>query len=346
MQVVYSPRLETFCPPGQIHFGEAGASPEVPERTRRMAAALLEGGLVTLVEPRSFPMDCIQAVHDAEYLLYLQTANQRPIVDPESDGQPARVLFPAVFPFSDLWPVRHPSVMAAAGAFCFDTYAPLTAEVWPAALLSAHCALTAADLLQHGQHVALALCRPPGHHAMRAKCGGFCYLNNAAIAAQFLAQSGKVAILDVDYHHGNGTQEIFYTSGQVFYASLHADPVNAYPYFSGYADEIGADKGLGCNLNLPLPPGTDDSRYGEALDLALANIRQFAPCWLVLSLGFDICANDPLTTFQITPEFFPEMARRIASLDLPTVMIVEGGYAVDALGDLAVRFVYGWENKK
>lgn len=342
MLVVYSPRLEEFRPPGQIHFGEAGPCPEVPERTRRIAGALQEAGLAVFVEPRSFPLDRIAAVHDADYLEYLQTANQRPIIDPESDGRPAEVLFPAAFPFSDLWPARHPSVMAAAGAFCFDTYAPLTAQVWPAARLAADCALTAADLVRGGERVALALCRPPGHHAMRAKCGGFCYLNNAAIAAHDLAQRGRVAILDVDYHHGNGTQEIFYTSGQVLYVSLHADPTEAYPYFSGYPDETGAGDGAGSNLNLPLPAGADDVQYGAALDQALTKIRGFAPQSLVLSLGFDICANDPLTTFRVTPGFFTEMARRISSLGLPTVIVLEGGYAVETLGELAVRFVRGW----
>lgn len=342
MFLVYSPRLEDFCPPGQIHFGEVGASPEVPERSRCIAAALLDSGLVSLVEPRPFPLDPILAVHDPGYLEYLQTGNQRPIVDPESDGQPAEVFFPAAFPFTDLWPAHHGSVMADAGYYCFDTYAPLTAEVWPAALLAARCALTAADLLREGKRAALAVCRPPGHHAMRAKCGGFCYLNNAAIAAQYLAQDGKVAILDVDYHHGNGTQEIFYASAQVLYISLHADPAEAYPYFSGWPDETGAGEGAGYNLNLPLPPGTDDAAYGEALEIALEKVRAFAPRFLVLSLGFDICVNDPLTTFAVSPVFFGEMARRIVRLDLPTAVITEGGYAVEALGDLALRFVQGW----
>lgn len=342
MLVVYSPRLEEFCPPGQIHFGETGPSPEVPERTRRIAAALQDAGLATFLEPRSFPLEVIQAVHDADYLEFLETANQRPIIDPESDGRPAETLFPAAFPFTNLWPVRHPSVMAASGAFCFDTYAPVTSQVWPAALLAADCALTAADLVGGGERVALALCRPPGHHAMRAKCGGFCYLNNAALAAHSLAQDGKVAILDVDYHHGNGTQEIFYTSGEVMYVSLHADPTEAYPYFSGYADETGAGEGAGSNLNLPLPAGTDDARYGAALDQALEKICRFAPRSLALSLGFDICLNDPLTTFRVTPDFFSEIARRIARLNLPTVIVLEGGYAVETLGDLAVRFVRGW----
>lgn len=343
MLFVYSPRLETFHSPGQIHFGEPGASPEVPERSRQIAAALQASGLGNWVEPREFPLEHIQAVHDPSYLDYLQTANRRPIVDPESSGEPAKVLFPAAFPFSDLWPAWHSSVMAAAGIYCFDTYTPLTEKVWPASLLSAYCALTAADLVRQGQKVSLAVCRPPGHHALRARCGGFCYLNNAAVAAKYLSREGRVAILDVDYHHGNGTQEIFYTSNQVLYVSLHADPVEAYPYFSGYADEVGIGDGLGCNVNIPLPPGTGDERYGEALDLALGKIGEFASSYLILSLGFDICINDPLTTFKIQPEFFSEMAQRIARLNLPTAVITEGGYAVSILGDLAVRFVRGWQ---
>lgn len=346
MLVVYSPRLETFQSPGQIHFGESKQSPEVPERSRHIAAALQASGLAKLVEPKSFGIKPIQAVHDQGYLDYLSTANQQPIVDPESDGQPAQVLFPAVFPFTNLWSVRHASVMAAAGVYCFDTYAPLTADVFPAALLSAECALTATDLVLKGEPASLAICRPPGHHAMRAKCGGFCYLNNAAIAAHHLTMVGKVAILDVDYHHGNGTQEIFYTSSQVLYVSLHADPTEAYPYFSGYADEIGAGQGLGCNLNIPLPPGTEGAGYYLGLGIALRKIKEFAPQYLVISLGFDICINDPLTTFFVQPEFFITMAQQIATLALPTVIITEGGYAISSLGDLVVNFVQGWQETK
>lgn len=343
MFVVYSPRLESFRPPGQIHFGKSGASPEVPDRSQQIALALRESGLGRFVEPREFALEHILAVHDSGYLDYLQTANQQPIIDPESDGRPAKVLFPAVFPYSDLWPAHPTSVMAAAGAYCFDTYAPLTSEVWPSALLAAQCALTACDYVKRGEQAVMAICRPPGHHAMRAKCGGFCYLNNAAIAAQYHCLDGKVAILDVDYHHGNGTQEIFYTSRQVLYVSIHADPIEAYPYFSGYSDETGAGDGLGCNLNIPLPMGVDDVGYGLALDTSLKKIKHFAPRWLVVSLGFDICANDPLTTFKVTPGFFSEMASRIACLGIPTVIVTEGGYAVEALGDLAVRFIRGWQ---
>ncbi len=346
MFVIYSPRLEEYQSPGQIHFGVRGPPPDVPERGRQIASALQTSGLATLVEPKTVSLEGIEAIHDHGYLDYLRTANQQPIIDPESNGLPAQVLFPATFPYTDLWPVRFSSVMAAAGAYCFDTYTPLTSGVWPAALLAAECALSAADLVLGGENVSVAVCRPPGHHAMRAKCGGFCYLNNAAIAAQHLTQTGKVAILDVDYHHGNGTQEIFYTSGQVLYVSLHAHPAEAYPYFSGYADETGAGEGLGCNLNIPLPSGADNARYDLALDGALRKIEAFSPQSLVLSLGFDICIEDPLTTFKIQPGYFNTMACRIARLGLPTVVITEGGYSVPILGDLMVRFVQGWFERR
>jgi len=346
MDVVYSPLLEAYKSAGQIHFGQVGTCPEVPDRTRQIVAALLAAGLGIVIEPGRFDLEHARAVHEGGYLDFLRTANQRPMRDPESDGQPAKILFPAAWPYSNLWPVRHASVMADAGVYCFDTYAPLTAEVFQAAWLSAQCALTAADRVQAGEPVALAACRPPGHHAMRTKCGGFCYLNNAAIAAQFLAGSGRVAILDIDYHHGNGTQEIFYDTDQVLYGSLHADPAEAYPYFSGYSEERGIGKGLGYNLNIPLPTGTDDAQYGAALDFALNTIQQFAPRFLVVSLGFDICIADPLTTFKVGPEYFSVIASKISNLEIPTVILTEGGYDLAQVGQLAVHFVRGWQSKK
>jgi acetoin utilization deacetylase AcuC-like enzyme len=179
---------------------------------------------------------------------------------------------------------------------------------------------------------------------MRSKCGGFCFLNNAAIAAFHLSQNARVAILDVDYHHGNGTQEIFYESDQVFYVSLHADPKEAYPYFSGYREETGTGRGTGFNFNIPLPANTNEIIYDQALDSAFHKIKSFSPVYLVLSLGFDICANDPLSTFSIQPEYFYFMANRISMLSFPTVIVIEGGYRVEALGGLATHFMNGWLN--
>jgi acetoin utilization deacetylase AcuC-like enzyme len=178
---------------------------------------------------------------------------------------------------------------------------------------------------------------------MRAKCGGYCYLNNAAISAQYLSARGRVAILDVDYHHGNGTQDIFYDSDQVLYVSLHADPSEAFPYFSGYANEHGEGRGLSFNLNLPLPAGTDDSHYAQALETALAAVRAFSPRYLVVSLGFDTCRGDPLANFNLSPEYFSNLAAGISQIGIPSVIVTEGGYNVSNIGELAVRFVRGWQ---
>jgi acetoin utilization deacetylase AcuC-like enzyme len=211
---------------------------------------------------------------------------------------------------------------------------------WEAAYWAAQCALTAADLVHGGDRAAYALCRPPGHHAASDLYGGYCYLNSAAIAAQALRRIGEtVAILDVDYHHGNGTQSIFYSEPCVFYASLHADPEEEYPYYWGSEDERGEGPGLGANRNWPLPSRTGDQAYLDALDEALAVVRRFAPRWLVVSAGFDTAAGDPEGGFALTAEAISEVAWRLAGLALPTVVVQEGGYRLERLGQDAVTFL-------
>jgi acetoin utilization deacetylase AcuC-like enzyme len=343
MYVIYSPHQEKHCPPYELHFGRRVPPSEVPERTQQIVQELRAVDMGPIVEPRSYPLECITAVHDKDYLEYLRTALQTPLTDPESDGQPATVLFPSMWPYSDRWPVRARTVMAQVGYYCFDTYTPIVAGTCEAALLSAECALTGADLLREGEPAAFALCRPPGHHAMHRMCGGYCYLNNAAIAAEYLSLAGPVAILDVDYHHGNGTQSIFYDTDRVLYVSIHADPEKAYPYYSGYADERGEGKGLGFNLNLPLPSGTADEQYSQTLEQALTAVRDFAPAYLIVSLGFDTCRDDPICDFQLSPEFFGHMAKRIAALDVSSLIVAEGGYNVERLGYLVVDFLRGWQ---
>jgi acetoin utilization deacetylase AcuC-like enzyme len=343
MYVIYSPHQEKHCPPYELHFGRKVSPSEVPERTRQIVRELRAAGIGPIIEPRSYPLECITAIHDGNYLNYLRTALQTPLTDPESNGQPTTILFPSMWPYSDRWPVHARTVMAKVGYYCFDTYTPIVAGTYEAAILSAECALTGADLLREGQRVAFALCRPPGHHAMRHMCGGYCYLNNAAIAAEYLSPVGRIAILDVDYHHGNGTQSIFYDTDRVLYVSIHADPENAYPYYSGYADERGEGKGFGFNVNLPLPAGTADERYSQALERALAAVRDFTPAYLIVSLGFDTCRDDPICDLQLKPEFFGQMAKRIAALDVPSLIVAEGGYNVESVGHLAVNFLQGWQ---
>jgi len=343
MYVIYSPHQEKHCPPYELHFGREVPPSEVPDRTRQVVQELHAAGIGLIVEPRSYSLERITAVHDGDYLEYLRTALQMPLMDPESDGQPAALLLPSIWPYSDRWPLRAPTVMAQVGAYCFDTYTPIVVGTYEAAILSAECALTGADLLKEGKRAVFALCRPPGHHAMRNKCGGYCYLNNAAIAAPYLSPAGRIAILDVDYHHGNGTQSIFYDTDRVLYVSIHANPESAYPYYSGYADEQGEGEGFGFNVNLPLPAGTTNEQYSQALERALSAVLDFAPVYLIVSLGFDTCRDDPICNFRLSPEFFTHMAGRIAALNIPSLIVLEGGYNVEMLRCLAVNFLRGWQ---
>ncbi len=240
------------------------------------------------------------------------------------------------------------SILGKAGFFLLDLSVPVVEGTYQAALASAHCALSAAEFISPTATPpssfifppsSFALCRPPGHHAGREIAGGYCFLNNAAIAAQRLTQFGKVAILDVDYHAGNGTQDIFYSRADALTISIHADPSFEYPYYAGYAQETGAGEGLGFHHNFPLPAGTDDATYLASLDHALEKITAFTPSSLVVSVGMDIYEEDPLGSFKISREGIGEIGRRIAGLQLPAAIVMEGGYNTDALGENIVAFL-------
>ncbi|MDO9486865.1 MAG: histone deacetylase family protein, partial [Sphingomonadaceae bacterium] len=222
---------------------------------------------------------------------------------------------------------------------------PITADTWDAAYWGAQTALSAlAPLLDGSARTSFALCRPPGHHAGADYLGGYCYLNNAAIAAQAARDAGhaRVAILDIDYHHGNGTQDIFWEDGEVLFASIHADPSTDYPFFWGHADEAGDGAGRGTTLNLPLPRGTKLPAYVAALDRALDAIAGFGPSFLVVSFGADTFEGDPISHFKIAEADYPLVAARIAAAGLPALVVMEGGYAVDALGDNVAAFLSGF----
>ena len=335
---------------------------ESPARAAIIRAALEQTDLGPLRSPRPFGLEPVAAVHDGAYLDYLEHAYERWVA---AGGDPAAVL-PSTLAVR--WMSRRcESPLVAPGYYCFDMCAPIVAGTYQAARASADTALTAAELLLAGEPVVYALCRPPGHHAGRDLYGGYCYLNNAAIAAEYLLSasdqrpttndqgaemlegsslvvgrwSNRVAILDIDYHHGNGTQQIFYTRGDVLFVSIHADPAREYPFFAGYADEHGEGDGAGCNLNVPLEPGVTDARYLDALEQALAAIAAFGPRCLVLSAGFDTFADDPLGDFALTSAAYPAIGRRIAALGLPTLVVQEGGYAVSALGENVVGLLRG-----
>jgi acetoin utilization deacetylase AcuC-like enzyme len=225
-----------------------------------------------------------------------------------------------------------------------DTACPIGPDSWDSIRWSANAAASAAQFVADGGPCAYALCRPPGHHAFADLAGGFCYVNNSAVAAALLRRRHeRVAIVDVDLHHGNGTQGIFYRRADVFTLSVHADPIRFYPFFWGHADERGEGPGLGCNRNLPLPRGTRDDAFLDALDSGLESVRAFAPGALVVSLGLDAFEGDPFGGLAVSTEGFARIAERLARLALPTVIVQEGGYLCDALGDNLASFLAGFE---
>jgi acetoin utilization deacetylase AcuC-like enzyme len=326
MQVIFSEAHSLHDPQTFIRSGRLVQAAERPERAHRLKAAIDELGYA-VVKPDDFGLEPIRAVHDAGYLDFLAEAlTAWRQTDPE-----ALEVVPSIHPNRHM--SRQPEAIAArAGKYIADTSSPIGENTWPAALASVNTALTGAELILQGASHAYALCRPPGHHAYGDLAGGFCFLNNVAIAAQYLRKRfARVAILDVDVHHGNGTQGIFYERSDVFFCSLHGDTSNFYPYYAGYADERGRGGGAGCNLNLPLAPGTGDEDYLEALQVGLAAISQYAPQVLVVSLGLDAQENDPLGILKITTPGFAAMSEAIARLGVPTLLVQEGGYLCEEL---------------
>ena len=320
---------------------------ESPERATEIETALRAAGGYELREPDEHGIDPISAVHDMELIDLIEHVYP----DAEAGRFPpnGRSLIPDTFRTAAYVRGHAPAELPSGrrerlGAFCFDTATPIVAGTYAAARAAVDVALSAADSVIAGAPLAYGLCRPPGHHASRGMFGGYCFFNNAAIVAERLVGLGaeRVAILDVDFHHGNGTQSIFWERGDVLYVSLHGDPRAAYPYYSGYASETGAGAGDGRTLNLPLPPGTDGAAYLTALRDGLAAITAFGPdAPLVLSLGFDTFERDPISDLALRTDDYTTVAREIAAMGRPIVALQEGGYAVDAIGANAVAFLGG-----
>jgi acetoin utilization deacetylase AcuC-like enzyme/GNAT superfamily N-acetyltransferase len=282
---------------------------------------------------RNFGEGPIRAVHDVDFVNYLKNTCR--------NLGPKEMLYPYVFPIRRLDRPPHDRSVRA-GYYCIDTFTPLSRDAYKAARSAVNAALSGATAILDGDMLVYSLCRPPGHHAERDTYGGFCYFCNGAIAAQFLASKvGRVAILDVDYHHGNGQQDVFYNRSDVLTVSIHGHPNFAYPYFTGFADELGEADGLGFNQNFPLPEHVRDERYLEALDDAIARVRAFKPEALVVSLGLDIAKADPTGTWSVTPDGLHEIGRRIGALKLPTLLVQEGGYNIRSLGRNASRMLTG-----
>jgi acetoin utilization deacetylase AcuC-like enzyme len=339
--------LTVFSSSHHLHHGKElkdGAltpSFEEPGRADAILRRVRAVGLGEAIACRPFGVDQYVGAHSGRYVRFLSGAWEQ-----WSAGGRSSDALPLVWPVRNMRDDIEPAVIEGKlGYFSMDAGAPITAHTWNAVAESANLALTGAELVLEGARGAFALCRPPGHHAGREYMGGYCYLNNAAIAASHAIAKGlkRVAVLDVDFHHGNGTQDIFYDRSDVLTVSIHGDPSVSYPYFSGNSDERGRDAGEGFNLNLPLPKGTDWPAYSQALKSACRRVVAHAPELLVVSLGVDTFENDPISHFLLKSDDFSRLGEQIAALQCPTLFVMEGGYMVDEIGINAVNVLQAFE---
>jgi acetoin utilization deacetylase AcuC-like enzyme/GNAT superfamily N-acetyltransferase len=315
-----------------VHHVRERGYVEAPVRIGVILKELEKADLFERLAPRHFPEKHIRAVHDPQFVDYLKKVC--------SHTPDARSVYPYVFPIRNT--ARRPvDLSVQAGYYCIDTFTPLNQSAYLAASRAVDCALTGAEALLEGRRLVYALVRPPGHHAERRVFGGFCYFNSTAIAAQYLSRHGKVAILDIDYHHGNGQQNIFYERSDVLTLSLHGHPRFAYPYFTGFEDEKGSGPGAGLNVNLPLPEDVAGARYRECLREMLRKIVRFSPRFLLVAFGLDTAKGDPTGTFTLLSHDFEENGRMIGSLRIPTLVVQEGGYRIRVIGVNARHFFTG-----
>lgn len=316
---------------------------EMPSRADTVLARIKAVCLGDIVAPHDFPPAAYCTVHSERYVRFLEHA----WTNWAAAGRSHDAL-PLIWPVRDLRSDIEPEhIDGKLGFYAMDAGVPITAGTWEAVRTSANLALTGMEAISSGAASAFALCRPPGHHAAAEYMGGYCYLNNAAIAAQgFIANGAKrVAVIDVDYHHGNGTQSIFYDRADVLFISLHGDPKNSYPYFLGHRDEQGRGAGTGFNHNYPLPHGTDWNSYRSALADACARLAAYAPDAIVVSLGVDTFKDDPISQFKLESEDYLRMGEVIAGVGKPTLFVMEGGYMVDDIGLNAVNVLLGFEGR-
>jgi acetoin utilization deacetylase AcuC-like enzyme len=334
MRIFWDERQRLHAPAVELHNG---SFEPYAEHAGRVDAILAAVGATEA--PRDFGEEALLRVHPRAYVDFLKTA----YAEWRAAGRPGDAV-------AYSWPVvrRRPLALdridAKLGLFSCDASTPIAEGSWEAAYWAAQSALAGAEAVLGGERTAFALTRPPGHHCGADYLGGYCHLNHAAIAAEAALSTGrrKVAILDVDYHHGNGTQDIFYRRGDVLFVSIHADPRTDYPFYWGHADEAGEGEGEGATLNLPLPQGTAMAEYAPALDRTLERVAAFAPDMLIVSYGADTFEGDPISRFRLGTGDYAHMARSIAGLGLPTLIVMEGGYAVDQLGKNVAAFLSGF----
>jgi acetoin utilization deacetylase AcuC-like enzyme len=332
----YHPLEALHHPKSYFSRGQMRSPQELPIRTDRLVQGFQDMG-IALIEPLDHGLDALLRVHDPAYLSFLQTAHaQWQTLGPDWGDEVMSNVY-----IRQGNPLR--GILAQAARYLADGSCPIGEHTWTSSYWAAQAAVAATQAVLNGDSRAFALCRPPGHHARRDAAGGFCYINNAAIAASLLRDRyARVAILDMDMHHGQGTQEIFYDRDDVLYVSIHGDPTNFYPVVAGHADERGEGAGEGYNLNLPMPHGSEESVFFDKMALACDAIEAYAPDALVLSLGFDVYKDDPQAKVKVTTEGFNRVAQTVSAFGLPTVVVQEGGYHYDTLPINLQAFMHGF----
>jgi acetoin utilization deacetylase AcuC-like enzyme len=337
MKAFFAEEQKRHDPTFFLSSGAPQPNPEQPERVERLLSGARAAG-VEILRPANHGLGPISAIHTPEYIDFLKRIYER---WQRIEGASIEVI-PNIHPIARTgsYPA---SAVGQAGYHMADTSCPISKDTWESACWSAWTAVSATDAVLAGDGWSYALCRPPGHHAFRDVAGGFCYFNNSAISAQRLRKhADRVAIIDVDLHHGNGTQGVFYERNDVLTVSIHADPVRFYPFFWGHADERGEGLGLGYNLNLPLPRKSADAAFLDTLSAALRRVEAFAPDAIVVALGLDAFEKDPFGGLSVSTPGFARIGEAIAKLKLPTVIVQEGGYLCDELGNNLTSFLSGF----
>ncbi|MEM1154813.1 MAG: histone deacetylase family protein, partial [Pseudomonadota bacterium] len=340
MRTIYSDQHHLRDAKTELYGGELVQPFESPSRAEMIIRAVRRVEFGPIESPSTFSMDPVLAVHDADFVAFLETAWE----EWQRSGYKGEAI-------ATVWPARRMRcrvprfIEGKVGYYSLAAETSITDGTWSAAVSSKDVALSGAEGLVNGEKGIFSLCRPPGHHAAKDLYGGYCFLNNAAISAQYLLDNGarRVAILDIDFHHGNGTQDIFYDRKDVMFCSLHGDPEDAFPHFLGYADETGSGEGAGYNHNYPMPPGTGFAQWQRTLAVALNEISDYSPEYVVISLGVDTFENDPISFFKLTSKDFISVGEMIAELDIPSLFVMEGGYDVEEVGINVVNVLRGYE---
>ena len=342
MRVFYSDKHLLRNARTELYGGELIPPFESAKRIEIILAELEKRGHRDIQAPEEFPGKIAETVHDRDYLDFLENAWDL-WTGNGYKGEAIPTVFPARSMRSDVRPI---DIDGQLGYYCLAIETSICKGTWEASLASKDVSLSAARLIAGGTRSAFALCRPPGHHASKNQYGGYCFINNAALAAQFLRDNGasRVAVLDIDFHHGNGTQAIFYDRADVLTVNIHGDPRYAFPHFLGYEDERGAGHGEGFNFNYPLPSGTAFETWSTALSQSLKEIKNYGPDCLVVSLGVDTFREDPISFFKLDNNDFLACGRMLRGADRPTLFVMEGGYAVDHIGVNVVNVLEGFEN--